>query len=54
MIGGALGAALETEDAVREAAYIQRSDAQTERENAMIPPRSILNDRSTQNADPAT
>ncbi|MDT7765565.1 MAG: hypothetical protein QOC63_4985, partial [Mycobacterium sp.] len=34
MIGGALGAALETEDAVREAAYIQRSDAQTERENA--------------------
>jgi hypothetical protein len=32
MIGGALGAALETEDAVREAAYIQRSDAQTERE----------------------
>ena len=39
MIGGALGAALETEDAVREAAYIQRSDAQTERENAMIRPR---------------
>jgi hypothetical protein len=53
MIGGALGAALETEDAVREAAYIQRSDAQTERENAMIRPRQI-NDRSTQNADPAT
>ena len=39
MIGGALGAALGTEDAVREAAYIQRSDAQTERENAMIRPR---------------
>jgi len=32
MIGGALGAALETEDAVRQAAYVQRSDAQTERE----------------------
>jgi hypothetical protein len=32
MIGGALGAALETKDAVREAAYVQRSDAQTERE----------------------
>jgi hypothetical protein len=31
MIGGALGAALETEDAVRQAAYVQRSDRQTER-----------------------
>jgi hypothetical protein len=31
MIGGALGAALETEDAVREAAYVRRSDKQTER-----------------------
>jgi len=30
MIGGALGAALETDDAVRDAAYVQRSDAQTE------------------------
>jgi hypothetical protein len=30
MIGGALGAALETKDAVRDAAYVQRSDAQTE------------------------
>jgi hypothetical protein len=30
MIGGALGAALETEDAVRHAAYVQRSDRQTE------------------------
>ena len=29
MIGGALGAALETEDAVRDAAYVRRSDAQT-------------------------
>jgi hypothetical protein len=32
MIGGALGAALETEDAVHEAAYVRRSDAQTEQE----------------------
>jgi hypothetical protein len=32
MIGGALGAALETEDAVRQAAYVQRSDRQTERD----------------------
>jgi hypothetical protein len=32
MIGGALGAALETEDAVRDAAYVQCSDTQTERE----------------------
>jgi hypothetical protein len=32
MIGGALGAALETEDAVRDAAYVRRSDAQTEKE----------------------
>jgi hypothetical protein len=31
-IGGALGAALETEDAVRQAAYVQRSDKQTEKE----------------------
>jgi len=31
-IGGALGAALETEDAVREAAYVQRSDKQTEKD----------------------
>jgi hypothetical protein len=31
MIGGALGAALETEDAVREAAYVRRSDKQTEK-----------------------
>ncbi len=30
MIGGALGAALETEDAVHDAAYVRRSDAQTE------------------------
>jgi len=30
MIGGALGAALEPDDAVREAAYVQRSDADTE------------------------
>jgi hypothetical protein len=35
MIGGALGAALETEDAVREAAYIQRSDKQTEKEETV-------------------
>jgi hypothetical protein len=35
MIGGALGAALETEDAVREAAYIQRSDQQTEKEKTV-------------------
>jgi hypothetical protein len=28
MIGGALGAALETEDAVYDAAYVRRSDAQ--------------------------
>lgn len=34
MIGGALGAALETEDAVRDAAYVRRSDAQTESEEA--------------------
>jgi hypothetical protein len=26
MIGGALGAALESDDAVREAAYVQHSD----------------------------
>ena len=32
MIGGALGAALEPDDAVREAAYVQRSDADTEME----------------------
>jgi hypothetical protein len=32
MIGGALGAALETEDAVHDAAYVRRSDAQTEKE----------------------
>jgi hypothetical protein len=31
MTGGALGAALETEDAVREAAYVRRSDKQTEK-----------------------
>jgi hypothetical protein len=35
MIGGALGAALETEDAVREAAYIQRPDKQTEKEETV-------------------
>jgi len=35
MIGGALGAALETEDAVRDAAYVRRSDAQTEKEEAL-------------------
>lgn len=35
MIGGALGAALETQDAVRTAAYVQRSDAQTEREQTL-------------------
>jgi hypothetical protein len=29
-VGGALGAALETQDAVREAAYVQRSDPETE------------------------
>ncbi|SPM39441.1 hypothetical protein MNAB215_1624 [Mycobacterium numidiamassiliense] len=34
MIGGALGAALETDDAVREAAYVKRSDPQTEEEDA--------------------
>ena len=34
MIGGALGAALETEDAVRDAAYARRFDAQTEEEEA--------------------
>jgi len=32
MIGGALGAALETEDAVHDAAYVRRSDARTEQE----------------------
>ena len=32
MIGGALGAALETEDAVHDAAYVRRFDAQTEKE----------------------
>ena len=32
MIGGALGAALETEDAVRGAAYVSRLDIQTEKE----------------------
>lgn len=32
MIGGALGAALETEDAVHDAAYARRSDTQTEEE----------------------
>jgi len=31
MIGGALGAALETEDAVHDAAYVRRSDKQTEK-----------------------
>jgi hypothetical protein len=35
MIGGALGAALETDDAVREAAYVQRSDPQTEEEDTL-------------------
>jgi hypothetical protein len=35
MIGGALGAALETEDAVRDAAYVRRSDAQTEKEETV-------------------
>ena len=34
MIGGALGAALETEDAVRDAAYVRRLDAQTEQQEA--------------------
>ena len=34
MIGGALGAALETEDAVRDAAYVRRLDAQTEKQEA--------------------
>jgi hypothetical protein len=34
MIGGALGAALETEDAVRDAAYVRRLDAQTEKQGA--------------------
>jgi hypothetical protein len=34
MIGGALGAALETEDAVYDAAYVRRYDAQTEEERA--------------------
>ncbi len=34
MIGGALGAALETEDAVRDAAYVRRLDAQTEHQEA--------------------
>ena len=35
MIGGALGAALETEDAVHDAAYVRRSDAQTEEGNGL-------------------
>jgi hypothetical protein len=35
MIGGALGAALETDDAVRDAAYVRRSDAQTEKEETI-------------------
>ena len=35
MIGGALGAALETEDAVLDAAYVRRSDAQTEKEEGL-------------------
>jgi len=35
-IGGALGAALETEDAVREAAYVQRSDKQTEKDETSL------------------
>jgi hypothetical protein len=30
MIGGALGAALESDDAVRAAAYVQRSDEEAE------------------------
>jgi hypothetical protein len=34
MIGGALGAALETEDAVRDAAYVSRLDVRTEHEGA--------------------
>jgi hypothetical protein len=35
MIGGALGAALETEDAVHDAAYVRRFDAQTEKEETV-------------------
>ncbi|BBX47225.1 hypothetical protein GCM10009641_14230 [Mycobacterium cookii] len=38
MIGGALGAALETEDAVRDAAYVRRSDAQTEKDETAATP----------------
>ncbi|MDT5307183.1 MAG: hypothetical protein QOE48_2861, partial [Mycobacterium sp.] len=34
MIGGALGAALESDDAVREAAYVQHSDDEDEIEKA--------------------
>jgi hypothetical protein len=35
MIGGALGAALETEDAVHDAAYVRRFDAHTETEETV-------------------
>ncbi len=34
MIGGGLGAAPETEDAVRDAAYVRGLDAQTEKQGA--------------------